>query len=121
MGLYGIRNDLDAWGAPVAPDEAALPAGSRRAFLAGPVSCRRRTAFLRILRRFHSGIHASVGAVTSIGAIGYIFWTLRGGVLVAAALSQLPSWRMIDPLPVLENYAAENRKDDDDIVGNFFT
>ena len=66
------------------------------------------------------GIQATIGAVTSIGAIGYIFWTLRGGVLVAAALSQLPSWRMIDPLPVLENYSAQNRKNDDDIAGNFF-
>ena len=33
------------------------------------------------------GFEATVGTITSIGAIGYVFWTLRGGVLVAAALS----------------------------------
>ena len=66
------------------------------------------------------GIKATVGTITTVGALGYIFWSLRGGVLVAAALSQLPSWRMIDPLPVLENYAAENNKTEEDIVGDFF-
>ena len=63
----------------------------------------------------------TVNAITAVSAFGYVVWSLRGGVLVTAALSQLPSWRMIDPLPVLEKYVSEKKKNDEDIVGDFFT
>ena len=62
----------------------------------------------------------AVGAVTSIGAFGYILWTLRGGALIAAALTQLPTWAMIDPLPVLECYKDENKLQSSDNVEQFF-
>jgi hypothetical protein len=62
----------------------------------------------------------AVGAVTSMGALGYVLWTLRGGALIAAALTQLPTWAMIDPLPVLECYKDENKLASSDSVEQFF-
>ena len=41
--------------------------------------------------------------VTTTLSVGYILWTLRGGYLVASLLSTLPAWRLVDPLPILEN------------------
>ena len=67
-----------------------------------------------------SSLHASVGAITTVGALGYLFWSLRGGVLVASALSQLPTWRMLDPLPVLESYAGKQGNAKKDCVEDFF-
>jgi VCBS repeat-containing protein len=65
-------------------------------------------------------IQMTVGAVTSVGALGYLLWTLRGGALMAVALAQLPSWRMIDPLPVLESYTAARHGNEDEF-GDFFS
>ncbi len=62
----------------------------------------------------------TVGAITSVGTLGYILWSLRGGALIATALTQLPSWRMIDPLPVLESYNLKVEKRENDGVGGFF-
>ena len=61
----------------------------------------------------------AVGALTSVGSIGYILWTLRGGALMAVALAQIPSWQMIDPLPVLDSYSS-NQTPEDDELGGFF-
>jgi hypothetical protein len=62
----------------------------------------------------------TVGAITSIGTLGYVLWTLRGGALMALALSQFPSWRMIDPLLVLESYSMKKDGDPEDADGDFF-
>ena len=61
-----------------------------------------------------------LGAVSAFGAAGYILWTLRGGVLMAAAISQMPSWKMVDPLPLLDSYSRDaNDNDEDDVTGFF--
>lgn len=39
--------------------------------------------------------------VTASFSLGYAIWLLRSGVLLSTALSALPAWRFIDPLPVL--------------------
>ena len=62
----------------------------------------------------------TVGAVTAFGSLGYVLWTLRGGALLAVALSQLPTWNMIDPLPVLESYSMKKEDVDEGNVGDFF-
>jgi len=62
----------------------------------------------------------AVGAITSFGSLGYILWTLRGGALMAVAFAQMPSWRMIDPLPVLDSYAGGAGADDDEEFDDFF-
>jgi hypothetical protein len=65
-------------------------------------------------------VSVTLGAVSAFGAAGYILWTLRGGVLMAAAMSQLPGWRMVDPLPLLDSYAKERIENaDDDVIGFF--
>lgn len=40
-------------------------------------------------------------AVTAGLSTGYAVWLLRSGVLLSSALSALPAWRFIDPLPIL--------------------
>lgn len=65
-------------------------------------------------------IKMTVGALTTLGTLGYVFWTLRGSALMALALAQLPSWQMIDPLPVLESYTSKNGKKKQDDVDGFF-
>jgi hypothetical protein len=67
-----------------------------------------------------SDFSITVGAITAFGTIGYVFWALRGGALMALALSQLPTWRMIDPLPVLESYSIEENGGSDD-MDQFFS
>jgi hypothetical protein len=62
-----------------------------------------------------SDLHLTIGAITGFGALGYVLWALRGGALMALALSQLPSWRMIDPLPVLESYAVKTGEQPDEL------
>jgi hypothetical protein len=46
-------------------------------------------------------------------------WTLRGSYLVASLLSQLPTWKMLDPLPVLEfvERGGAGRAEDDESIG----
>jgi hypothetical protein len=49
-------------------------------------------------------------AVTSAGlTVGYVVWLLRGGMLLSSFLVQMPAWRMIDPLAVLQY----GRRDED--------
>ena len=65
-------------------------------------------------------IKMTVGALTTLGTLGYVFWTLRGSALMALALAQLPSWQMIDPLPVLESYTSKDGVKKQDEVDSFF-
>jgi hypothetical protein len=48
--------------------------------------------------------------------LAYLLWLVRGGALVASALSALPAWRILDPLPVLSRVSDddEDEADDDD-------
>jgi hypothetical protein len=48
-------------------------------------------------------------AVTTGLSVGYVAWLVRGGVLLSTALSSLPAWQFVDPLPVL----ARTRDDED--------
>jgi hypothetical protein len=52
----------------------------------------------------------SAAVVTTALSVGYVVWTLKGGYLVASAMASTPLWRMVDPLPVLndlpDNYAS---------------
>ncbi|MFK7768564.1 MAG: cadherin-like domain-containing protein, partial [Mariniblastus sp.] len=68
---------------------------------------------------FLTDFNVTVGAVTAFGSLGYVLWSLRGGALLAVALSQLPTWSMIDPLPILESYSRK-KEDDETEIGQFF-
>jgi hypothetical protein len=55
----------------------------------------------------------TVGVATTLTtalSVGYVMWTLRGGYLVASLLSTIPTWRMIDPLPILDSYDSSRRR-----------
>ncbi|MEQ8786456.1 MAG: DUF2341 domain-containing protein [Pirellulaceae bacterium] len=45
----------------------------------------------------------TAAAATTALSVGYVFWTLKGGYLVASAMASTPLWRMIDPLPILND------------------
>ena len=34
---------------------------------------------------------------------GYLFWTIKGGFLLASVVSQLPAWQFMDPLPIYDS------------------
>ncbi len=59
----------------------------------------------------------SVAGMTSALTVGYVLWTIRSGWLVTSLLAQMPAWRLIDPLVVLD-YLEESGSlgsgDDDD-------
>ena len=66
-------------------------------------------------------LKVALGTITAFGTIGYVLWALRGGALVALALSQLPAWQTIDPLPILDGYKRDKNGSTSGDVEGFFT
>jgi hypothetical protein len=63
----------------------------------------------------------SAAGVTSVLTVGYVLWTIRSGWLVTSLLAQMPAWRLVDPLVVLDyldeeasNSHGAGKKEDDD-------
>jgi hypothetical protein len=54
------------------------------------------------------------GAVAGLGALsaGYLVWGLQAGSLVTSALSSLPIWGSFDPLPVLEFWERDSKRNE---------
>ena len=52
---------------------------------------------------------ASSIAVSTGLSVGYVFWLLRSGVLLAALLSSVPAWQFVNPLLVLDTSAKRTR------------
>ena len=40
--------------------------------------------------------------------VGYVLWTLRSGLLVSGLLAQMPAWKLIDPLVVLDGLTGDD-------------
>jgi len=63
---------------------------------------------------------AGSAGVTSVLSVGYVLWTIRSGLLVTSLLAQMPAWRLVDPLVVLdylndeESNQTGNKDDEDD-------
>jgi hypothetical protein len=55
----------------------------------------------------------SVAGVSLGLSVIYVFWLIRGGVLMGSYLSALPAWRVLDPLPVLSRVDEEAQDDDE--------
>ena len=58
-----------------------------------------------------------VGTASAVGAtfsVGYVYWALRGGSLLAGLASSVPAWRLMDPLPVLSTSVASSEQRQDD-------
>jgi len=64
---------------------------------------------------FHQSVVGSSVAVTTGLSVGYVAWLVRGGVLLSTALSSLPAWQFIDPLPVLARTRDDENDDDDSL------
>jgi hypothetical protein len=64
-------------------------------------------------------LRITLGAVTALGTAGYVVWSLRGGVLFSTFMAQLPSWRLIDPLPILDAYGGRRGSGDDELSDYF--
>ncbi|MEM7457396.1 MAG: cadherin domain-containing protein, partial [Planctomycetota bacterium] len=75
---------------------------------------------LQIPTQFTVNDDFSIGSITAFATTGYILWSLRGGVLVAAAMSQMPNWRFIDPLPLLDSYSARFNREEESELDEFF-
>ncbi len=47
-------------------------------------------------------IGSAVGLTTGL-TVGYVFWTIRAGYLLTSLVAQMPAWRLVDPLPILNS------------------
>ncbi len=47
-------------------------------------------------------IGSAVGITTGL-TVGYVFWTIRAGYLLTSLIAQMPAWRLVDPLPILNS------------------
>jgi hypothetical protein len=58
----------------------------------------------------------SGAATVSVGlSISYILWLLKSGMLLSSALSAMPAWRLIDPVPVLQDYGSDGDGEDESL------
>lgn len=51
---------------------------------------------------------------TSTVSVGYVFWALRTGFLMASVLSSLPAWQSFDPVPLINHLDDEGDAMDED-------
>ena len=63
---------------------------------------------------FGTAAVGTTAALTTALSVGYVMWTLKGGYLIASALSSAPLWRMVDPLPVLHELPARRSDEDEE-------
>ena len=47
-------------------------------------------------------IDSALGLTTGL-TVGYVFWTIRAGFLLTSLIAQMPAWRLVDPLPILNS------------------
>ena len=45
---------------------------------------------------------ATVASLSGALSVGYAFWLIRGGMLLAGLASSMPAWHFFDPLSVLQ-------------------
>jgi hypothetical protein len=48
-------------------------------------------------------VGSAVGVTTGL-TVGYVLWTIRAGYLLTSLIAQMPTWRFIDPLPILNSF-----------------
>ena len=55
-----------------------------------------------------------LGITVSTGlTVGYVIWMLRGGMLISSLIAQMPAWRLVDPLVVLDRFEEFDSSDDE--------
>lgn len=58
----------------------------------------------------------SAAVVSTSLTVGYVLWILRGGSLLTAFASALPTWSSFDPLPVLESFSRTREEDKETLL-----
>uniref|UniRef100_UPI0035631969 beta strand repeat-containing protein n=1 Tax=Stieleria sp. TaxID=2795976 RepID=UPI0035631969 len=58
----------------------------------------------------------SFAGVSSALSVGYVMWTVRGGLLATSLLAHLPAWSFVDPLLVLDELDDDDDSDDDSLA-----
>jgi len=65
---------------------------------------------------------ATVGTLAM--SLGYVYWAIRGGSILSSLISSMPAWKLVDPLPILDQMdsrarrrnAAGEEEDDDETL-----
>jgi hypothetical protein len=60
---------------------------------------------------------AGAASLVSVGmSVVYFMWAVRAGSVLSSLLSSMPAWKLVDPLPILDQMAGgfDGRKRDDD-------
>ncbi|QDV86729.1 NHL repeat protein [Stieleria magnilauensis] len=57
----------------------------------------------------------SFAGVSSALSVGYVMWTVRGGLLATSLLAHLPAWSFVDPLLVLNEFEEDQDGEDDSL------
>ena len=65
-------------------------------------------------------IGLDVGTFTMAASLGTIFWFLRGGAMMATLMTQVPTWKMIDPLVVMDSYSGGMEDGPSDEMNSYF-
>ena len=67
-------------------------------------------------------VSLELSAVTMAASLGYILWFLRGSAMMATVVTQVPAWKMIDPLAILDSLDREygSGELDEDPLNSFF-
>jgi len=50
----------------------------------------------------------TVVGLSTAASIGYLVWSVKSGALLSSFVAALPSWRVFDPLPILEYHEARS-------------
>jgi hypothetical protein len=63
-----------------------------------------------------------IGTATMAASLGYIIWFLRGSAMMATVITQVPAWKMIDPLVILDSMNAGQTEacEDQDVINSYF-
>ena len=59
-------------------------------------------------------ISGTATVLTAAFSTGYVIWALRGSFILASFLSTVPTWRSLDPLPIIDGAHKGGPADDDD-------
>jgi hypothetical protein len=59
-------------------------------------------------RKLH--IIAGTASLVSVGmSVMYFLWAVRAGSVLSSLLSSMPAWKLVDPLPILDQFAGKRR------------
>ncbi|MFO0077638.1 MAG: VCBS domain-containing protein, partial [Planctomycetota bacterium] len=65
-------------------------------------------------------IGIDVNTFTMAASLGTILWFLRGGAMMATLMTQVPTWKMIDPLVVMDSYSSGMDDAGSDEMNSYF-